>query len=101
MSRNVIIIITHVELGRALQEEIDRGYDPVRIARRAYEMYLDAQGFEAGLEPEILKLIALDQGGQFELSEAELRAMAGMLQSSRESKDSSDGNQRDSERVQP
>ena len=74
--------LTRLEFGRELCEQLDIGYDPVRIAKWAYRMYLDAPGFAAGLEPEIFKVVAMEQGPEFVMSEAELRTLAATLQTS-------------------
>jgi hypothetical protein len=74
--------LTRKEFGRALSEELDRGYDPVRLAKWACRIYWDAKGLDAGLEDEILTLVNMVQGSEFEMSEGELRTMAKRLQES-------------------
>ena len=73
--------LTRDELGLALSNELDEGYDPVRLAKWAYRMQLDASEIDAGLESELLKLIAMEQGPEFEMSESELRELARILRS--------------------
>ncbi len=41
--------LTHTEFGRALSEELDDGYDPVRLAKWAYRTHLDATEIDVGL----------------------------------------------------
>lgn len=72
--------LTRQEFGRALSEELDDGYDPVRRAKWAYRTHLDATEIDVGLEQEMLKLIAMEQGPEFEMSESELRALVQTLQ---------------------
>ena len=70
--------LTRQEFGRALSEELDDGYDPVRLAKWAYRTHLDATEIDVGLEQEMLKLIAMEWP-EFEMSEGELRALAQTL----------------------
>lgn len=72
--------LTRAELGRELSRELEEGYDPVRIAKWAYRLHLDAREIDVGLEPEMLKLIAMEQGPEFEMSESELIELARTLQ---------------------
>ena len=74
--------LTRDELGRGLSDELDEGYDPVRLAKWAYRMHLDANEIDAGLESELLKLIAMERGPEFQMSESELRDLAKILQTS-------------------
>lgn len=71
--------VTRAEFGRALREELKRGYDVVRIARWAYEFHLRATDFESGLEPEILRVIAMEEGSEFEQSVEDLERLADAL----------------------
>lgn len=72
--------LTRAELGRELARELDEGYEPVRIAKWAYRLYLDSFEINVGVESELLKLIAMEQGPEFELSESELLELARALQ---------------------
>jgi len=78
------MVLTRKEFGRALSEELDSGYDPVRLAKWACRLYLDKKCLDAGLEEEFLKLVNMVQGPEFEMSEGELRTMAATLQASQE-----------------
>ena len=78
------MVLTRKEFGRALSEELDSGYDPVRLAKWACRLYLDKKCLDAGLEEEFLKLVNMVQGPEFEMSEGELRTMAATLQESQE-----------------
>jgi hypothetical protein len=75
--------MTRADFGRALREELNKGYDVVRIARWAYELHLNATDFEVGLEPEILRVVAMEEGNEFELSEEELGRLADALSANR------------------
>jgi hypothetical protein len=72
--------LTREELGLELSRELDEGYDPARIAKWAYRLHLDASKIDVGLEAELLKLITMEQGPEFEMSEGELRELARILQ---------------------
>jgi len=72
--------LTRFDFGRAFSERLDNGYDPLSLARWAYRVHLDAAGIEDGLETELLKIIAMEQGPEFELPVSELRALATALQ---------------------
>lgn len=72
--------LTRDELGRGLSRQLDGGYDTVRLAKWAYSVHLGASEIEPSLESELLKLIAMEQGPEFEMSEAELRDLARILQ---------------------
>jgi hypothetical protein len=72
--------LTRAALGRELTRELEEGYDPVRIAKWAYRVHLDSIEIDVGLEAEMLKLIAMEQGPEFEMSESELLELARTLQ---------------------
>lgn len=73
------MMLTRAEFGRALKEELKKGYDVVRIARWAYELHSNATDFEAGLEAAILRVIAMEEGSEFELSEEDLGRLSDSL----------------------
>jgi hypothetical protein len=62
-----------------LQQELTQGYDVVRIARRTYGLHADARTFEPGLEQVLLKLVAMEEGPEYEIPEVELRELAESL----------------------
>jgi len=70
------VILTRKEFALALRAQLDQGHDPVRIARWAYELHLSARSFEEGLESDILQLIAMDMGEEYEIGEQELQRIA-------------------------
>jgi hypothetical protein len=68
-----------VDLGRELLQQLDDGYDIVRIARWAYQLFLDSRGTGEDLRSILMKLVVMEEGPEFELSESELRQMAQSL----------------------
>jgi hypothetical protein len=69
--------LTEKELGGILQVELDKGYDVVRIARVAFQLY-QYYGIElaTNLDEKLLQLMAMEEGPEFELSEYELRSLS-------------------------
>ena len=45
-----IMMLTSKELGNILQAEVEQGYDPLKIARRAFQFY---QKFSLDIAPEL------------------------------------------------
>lgn len=70
---------TKAQFANELERQLDQGYNPVTIARWAYQKHLGARAFEEGLEPEILKVVAMEEGPEFEMTEQELRELASRL----------------------
>ena len=68
--------LTAKELSDVLQSELDKGYDVVRIARVAFQLYQE-QGAELSseLDEKLLQLMAMEEGPEFEFSEHELKAL--------------------------
>lgn len=65
------------QFGADLLEEINRGYDVIRIARWGYAQYLErCQTLEVGLREKIMEVVAMEEGPEFEMSETELREFA-------------------------
>lgn len=65
------------EFGSELLDELDRGYDVVRLARWAYSRYLhQCSHMESNLREKIMQVVAMEEGPEFEMSEAELREFA-------------------------
>ncbi|CAG9000315.1 MAG: hypothetical protein CENE_02310 [Candidatus Celerinatantimonas neptuna] len=68
--------LTAKELSDVLQSELDKGYDVVRIARVAFQLYQE-QGVElpSELDEKLLQLMAMEEGPEFEFSEDELKTL--------------------------
>lgn len=66
--------LTANELSRVLQAELDKGYDVVRIARVAFQLYQD-YGVELApdIDEKLLQLMAMEEGSEFEFSEEKLK----------------------------
>lgn len=64
-----------------LKEQLALDYDVVQLARWAHKEYLDhCQELEADLVAEMMKIIAMEEGPEFELTEQEIRTLANELQ---------------------
>jgi hypothetical protein len=71
------------DFGKELLAQLEKGYDPDRIARWANEQHLNHAGeMEAELRSEIQTVMAMEGEPQFHLSEKELRKLAARLMES-------------------
>lgn len=60
-----------------LLAELEKGHDIIRIARWAHARYLDECGsLSPRLRSAMMRLIAMEEGDEFELSETEIRDLA-------------------------
>jgi hypothetical protein len=68
------------EFGLRLKQQLTACYDVVRIARWAHQEFLDhCRDLEPGLQPEMMKVIAMEEGPEFEMSEQEIQTLANEL----------------------
>jgi hypothetical protein len=68
------------DFGTDLLNEVDRGYDVVRIARWAMRLYSDrCRDFDDGVKDAVLEVVGMEDDPQFELTEQELRHFAERL----------------------
>lgn len=72
--------LTRKDFGDGLLRELRAGYDPVRLSRWAYRMHLESRELEVGLEATMLRIIAMEEGPEFCLSEGELLDLGRSLQ---------------------
>ncbi len=64
----------------ALKAECQEGYDVVKLARWAHGVFLEnCRYLEEGLQPFIMKVVAMEEGEEFELTKAQLFAEAEKL----------------------
>lgn len=70
------------DFGKGLLEQLEKGYDPDRIARWAYEQSLGHDKLEDGLSEEMLPIISMEGDAQFYLEEKKLRRIAARLMES-------------------
>lgn len=71
------------DFGKELLAQLDKGYDPDRIARWANEQHLNHAGeMEDGLRSEIQTVMFMEKDPQFRLDERELRKLAARLMES-------------------
>jgi len=69
------------DFGARLKEQVAVGYDVVKLARWVHHEFLNhCNELEAGLQTEMMKLIAMEEGPEFELTEQEIRTLANELQ---------------------
>lgn len=68
---------TKKDFALGLSQQLDSGYEVVRVARWAYQEYLThCRELEHGLKPNIMKVVAMEEGPQFEMTEQEIRNFA-------------------------
>jgi hypothetical protein len=72
---------TDRQFGTELLAELDAGYDPIRIAKWAYVIFLDADRRDRTrrVEGTLIELFTMEEGLEFHITEAELRARAQRL----------------------
>lgn len=68
---------TAKDFGQALEQELSKGYDVVRIARMAFSAYQDhCREVSPDLYKMMFQIIAMEEGPEFEFSEQELQEFA-------------------------
>mgnify|MGYP005849778621 CR=1 FL=1 len=68
------------DFGRDLFDELNRGYDVVRLARWAMATYLKhSSETDPQLDKEIMRIVAMEEGPEFELTEEQLVELAHRL----------------------
>lgn len=64
---------TAKDFSRELEQELSKGYDVVRIARMAFSAYHDhCRDVSPDLYKKMFRVIAMEEGPEFELSEQQL-----------------------------
>ena len=64
-----------------LKQQLAGGYDVVKVSRWAYQEYLvHCRKLESGLKPEIMKVIAMEEGPEFEMTEPEIQKFTNDLE---------------------
>ena len=71
---------TKSQFGKELEEELELKYDIVTLSRWAFQKYTDNREFEDGLSKEIMKIVAMEEGPEFEYTKEELHELALKLQ---------------------
>ncbi len=62
------------EFAKALSQQLDSGFDELEFSVWAYQLYLDhANHLEPDPYEEMMRVVALEEGKQFHLSDSELR----------------------------
>jgi hypothetical protein len=68
------------DFGRDLLSELKRGYDVVRISRWAMAIYLkNCSCIDPLLKKEVMKVVSMEEGPEFEMAEEQLREFAHCL----------------------
>lgn len=74
------MIYTRKQFGSDLLTRLSETSDPVSLARWAYSLYFaHLRDLEAGIKPEIMKVVAMEEGPEFEMTQEELRQWAKSL----------------------
>lgn len=74
------MMYTRKQFGIELKEKLSRGSDADAISKWAFKIYIDhGLQFECGLDYFVLKLIAMEEGKEFFLSEEKLGCLANEL----------------------
>ncbi len=72
---------TKKDFGARLKEQLSANYDVVKIARWTHREFLDhCIEIETDLESEMMRIIAMEEGPEFELTEQEITSLADELQ---------------------
>ncbi|MCW7554501.1 hypothetical protein NX722_18110 [Endozoicomonas gorgoniicola] len=67
-------------LKQAIRSELDTGYDPVKLAQKAYKIYHEyCFELDSEMDELFLQIIAMAEGEEFEFSELEIKAIADQL----------------------
>ena len=75
---------TNRDFATGLAQELDKGFDIIRLSRWAYATYLrHARELEEGLSDMMMQVIAMEEGPEFEFVEEELRDFVKCLLSPR------------------
>lgn len=71
---------TAKDFGMELLDQVEIGFDVVRIARWAHQKYMDSGiEVEESVQQAILQIVAMEEGPEFEMDEKELIAFANKL----------------------
>ena len=69
-----------LQLRAEVEAELANGYEPARLAKRAFQIYFEqGRDMDPALDEAILRLIAMEEGPEFELSEAEVLQLLDQL----------------------
>jgi hypothetical protein len=64
---------TAQDFRKELENELRKGYDVVRIARAAFQVYFEhTRELAPDLEQKVFQIVAMEEGPEFELSEQQL-----------------------------
>ena len=67
-------------LNSVIRSELDVGYDPVRLAQKAFRIYHEhCSELDSKLDEIFLQIIAMEEGEEYEFSEIEIKNIADQL----------------------
>ena len=74
---------TKKDFALGLTQQLRSHYDVVKMARWAFREFLDhTKELETGLEEEIMKVVSMEEGPQFEMTAQEIQELADELEKS-------------------
>jgi hypothetical protein len=70
-------VYTNRQFGIDLLAQLDQGYDPIRIARWADQLFLTPDyDFSKAVRESLIDIFTMQEGAEFHIPESELRARA-------------------------
>jgi hypothetical protein len=68
---------TKSDFGKALLEQLNKGYDIIKLSDWAFSIHMSRCGeFADGVQDVVMQIVAMREGPEFEFSESELRDYA-------------------------
>ena len=75
---------TKRDFALGLKQQLTSGYDVVKVARWAHQEFLNhCRELETGVQAEMMKVIAMEEAPEFEMTEHEIQELADGLEESR------------------
>jgi len=71
---------TKAQFGHDLEEELKEKYEITHLSRWAFNKYTCNNELEKGLSEQIMKIVAMDEGAEFEYTKDELQKLAKEMQ---------------------
>ncbi len=69
-----------LELKAEVEAELASGYEPIRLAKRAFQIYFEkGRDLDPALDATVMRLVAMEEGSEFELSEEEVLELLDQL----------------------
>lgn len=75
------LVYTKAQFGKELKQELTKDFDVVHLSRWAYRKYLEKTSqLENGVDEVMMKIVAMEEGPEFEYTKEELIELANDLQ---------------------